>query len=78
MQPSAAPKFDGARSWTPVCKTTFAFVKSEDRESFRCSVTLTVKKFRPLFKRNLFCPSSHPLPLVLSLGVTEKSPAPSS
>ena len=45
---------------------------------FSCSVTLTIKKFSLTFKWNLLCSSLHPLPLVLSLDVTEKSLAPSS
>ena len=42
------------------------------------SVTLRVKKFFLMFRRNFLCFSSCPLPLVLSLGTTEKSLAPSS
>ena len=45
---------------------------------FQCSVTLPVKKFCLTFKRNLLCSSLHPLPLVLSVDVSEKSLAPSS
>lgn len=42
------------------------------------SATLTGKKFLLKFKWNLLCSSLHPLPLVLSLVVTQKSLAPSS
>lgn len=45
---------------------------------FQYSVTLTIKKFFLIFMWNLLCSSLHPLPLVLSLGVTEKSLALSS
>ena len=44
----------------------------------RCTVTLHVKKLFAMFMWNLLCFSLHPLPLVLSLDVTEKSLAPSS
>jgi len=40
------------------------------------SVTLREKKFFLMFRRNLLCLSLCPLPLVLSLGTTEKSLAP--
>ena len=40
--------------------------------------TLMVKKFFLMFRRNFLCLSLCPLPLVLSLGTTEKSLAPSS
>lgn len=40
------------------------------------SVTLTEKKFLLKFKWNLLCSSLYPLPLVLSLVVTEKSLGP--
>jgi len=42
------------------------------------SVTLRGKKFFLTFRRNFLCFSLCPLPLVLSLGTTEKSLAPSS
>ena len=42
------------------------------------SVTLRVKKFFLMFRRNFLSLSLCPLPLVLSLGTTEKSLAPSS
>ena len=42
------------------------------------SVTLRGKKFFLRFRRNFLCFSLCPLPLVLSLGTTEKSLAPSS
>ena len=42
------------------------------------SVTLRGKKFFLIFRRNFLCFSLCPLPLVLSLGTTEKSLAPSS
>ena len=45
---------------------------------FQCSVTLRGKKFLLVFRRNFLCFSLCPLPLVLSLGTTEKSLAPSS
>jgi len=45
---------------------------------FQCSVTLRVKKFLLMFRWNFLCFSLCPLPLVLSLGTTEKSLAPSS
>jgi len=45
---------------------------------FQCSVTLRGKKFFLMFRRNFLCFSLCPLPLVLSLGTTEKSLAPSS
>ncbi|XP_068775232.1 uncharacterized protein [Struthio camelus] len=45
---------------------------------FPCSVTLTGKKFFLVFSWNCVCFSLCPLPLVLSLGTTEKSLAPSS
>ena len=45
---------------------------------FQCSVTLRGKKFFLVFRRNFLCFSLCPLPLVLSLGTTEKSLAPSS
>jgi len=45
---------------------------------FQCSVTLRVKKLFLMFRRNFMCFSLCPLPLVLSLGTTEKSLAPSS
>ena len=45
---------------------------------FQYSVTLTIKKFFLIFMWNLLCSSLHPLPLVLSLDVTEKSLTPSS
>jgi len=45
---------------------------------FQCSVTLEEKKFFLMFKRNFLCFSLCPLPLVLPLGTTEKSLAPSS
>jgi len=44
----------------------------------QCSVTLRVKKLFLMFRRNFLCFSLCPLPLVLSLGTTEKSLAPSS
>ena len=44
---------------------------------FQCSVILSVKFFFLIVRWNLLCPSLHPLPLVLSLDVTEKSLAPS-
>ena len=44
----------------------------------QCSVTLTMKKFLLMCLWNLLCCSLHPLPLVLSLDVTEKSLAPFS
>jgi len=40
---------------------------------FQCSVTLRGKKFFLMFRRNFLCFSLCPLPLVLSLGITEKS-----
>ena len=45
---------------------------------FKGSVTLRGKKFFLMFRRNFLCLSLCPLPLVLSLGTTEKSLAPSS
>jgi len=45
---------------------------------FQCSVTLRGKKFFLMFSWNFLCFSLCPLPLVLSLGTTEKSLAPSS
>jgi len=45
---------------------------------FQCSVTLRVKKFFLMFRWNFLCFSLSPLPLVLSLGTTEKSLALSS
>ena len=45
---------------------------------FQCSVTLRGKKFFLMFRRNFLCFSLCPLPLVLSLGTTGKSLAPSS
>jgi len=45
---------------------------------FQCSVTIRGKKFFFMFRRNLLCFSLCPLPLVLSLGTTEKSLASSS
>ena len=45
---------------------------------FQCSVTLRGKKFFLMFRRNFLCFSLCSLPLVLSLGTTEKSLAPSS
>ena len=45
---------------------------------FQCSVTLRGKNFFLMFRRNFLCLSLCPLPLVLSLGTTEKSLAPSS
>jgi len=42
------------------------------------SVTLRGKKFLLMFRRNFLCFSLCPLPLVLSLGTTEKSLSPSS
>jgi len=45
---------------------------------FQCSVTLRGKKFFLMFRQNFLCFSLCPLPLVLSLGTTEKSLAPSS
>jgi len=45
---------------------------------FQCSVTLRGKKFFLMFRWNLLCFSLCPLPLVLSLGTTEKSLALSS
>jgi len=44
---------------------------------FQGSVTLRVKKFFLMFSWNFLCFSLCPLPLVLSLGTTEKSLAPS-
>jgi len=44
----------------------------------QCSVTLKVKKFFLVFRWNFLCFSLCPLPLVLSLGTTEKSLAPYS
>jgi len=45
---------------------------------FQGSVTIQVKKFFLVFRWNFLCFSLCPLPLVLSLGTTEKSLAPSS
>ena len=45
---------------------------------FQSSVTLRGKKFFLMFSWNFLCFSLCPLPLVLSLGTTEKSLAPSS
>jgi len=45
---------------------------------FQCSVTLRGKKFFLMFSWNFPCFSLCPLPLVLSLGTTDKSLAPSS
>jgi len=45
---------------------------------FQSSVTLRVKKFFLMFRWNFLCFSLCPLPLVLSLGTTEKSLATSS
>ena len=45
---------------------------------FQCSVTLRGKKFFLISSWNFLCFSLCPLPLVLSLGTTEKSLAPSS
>ena len=45
---------------------------------FPCSITLRRKKFFLMFRRNFLCFSLCPLPLVLSLGTTEKSLVPSS
>jgi len=45
---------------------------------FQCSVTLRGKKFFLMFRQNFLCFSLCPLSLVLSLGTTEKSLAPSS
>ena len=45
---------------------------------FQCSVTLRGKKFFLMFRQNFLFFSLCPLPLVLSLGTTEKSLAPSS
>jgi len=45
---------------------------------FHCPVTLRGKRFFLMFRRNFLCLSLCPLPLVLSLGTTEKSLAPSS
>jgi len=45
---------------------------------FQCSVNLRGKKFFLMFRRNFLCLSLCPLPLVLSLGTTEQSLAPSS
>ena len=45
---------------------------------FQCSVTLRVKKFFLMFRWNFLCFSFCLLPLVLSLGTTGKSLAPSS
>jgi len=45
---------------------------------FQCSITLRVKKFFLMFRRNFLCFGLCPLPLVLSLGTTENSLAPSS
>jgi len=40
---------------------------------FQCSITLRVKKFFLMFRRNFLCFILRPLPLVLSLGITERS-----
>jgi len=40
---------------------------------FQCSVTLRVKKFFLMFRWNFLCFNLCPLPLVLSLGTTEKN-----
>ena len=45
---------------------------------FQCSVTLRGKKFFLMFSWNFLCFSLCPLPLVLSLGTTAESLAPSS
>jgi len=45
---------------------------------FQCFITLRGKKFFVMFRSNFLCFSLRPLPLVLSLGTTEKSLAPSS
>ena len=45
---------------------------------FQCSVTLRGKKFFLMFSWSFLCFNLCPLPLVLSLGTTEKSLAPSS
>jgi len=45
---------------------------------FQGSVTLRAKKFFLMFRQKFLCFSLCPLPLVLSLGTTEKSLAPSS
>ena len=45
---------------------------------FQCSITLRGKKFFLMFRWNFLCFSLCPLPLVLLLGTTEKSLAPSS
>ena len=45
---------------------------------FQCSVTLRGKKFFLMFSWNFLCFNLCPLPLVLSLGTTGKSLAPSS
>jgi len=52
--------------------------RSRIRTLFQCSVTLRVKKLFLMFRRNFLYFSLCPLPLVLSLGTTEKSLAPSS
>jgi len=44
---------------------------------FQCFVTLKVKMFFLMFRWNFLCFSLRPLPLVLSLGTTERSLAPS-
>jgi len=45
---------------------------------FQCSATLQIKKFFLMFSWNFLCFSLCPLPIVLSLGTTEKSLAPFS
>jgi len=45
---------------------------------FQCSITLKVKKFFLRLRWNILCFGLCPLPLVLLLGITEKTLAPSS
>ena len=72
-------------SWLPRNMFRWLLSISKDGDSTtclgnlcQCSVTRTVKKCFPMLRGNLLCFSVCPLPLVLSVGTTEKTLAPSS
>jgi len=83
VQPLCQSRFTQSRLHRTMSRQVLSISREGDSTNplgslFQCSVTLKVKKFFLMFSWNLLCFSLCPLPLVLLLGTTEKSLAPSS
>jgi len=83
VQPSCQSRVTYSRLHRTASRRVFNIPREEDSTTslgslFQCSITLGRKKFFLMLRWNFLCFSLYLLPLVLSLGTTKKSVAPSS